>query len=64
MSFVAVVYEITILIFTIVGLGPKSRAGDGRLWGRVYTQGIWYFVTTVMVNVPAMVSYLYVTSLI
>ncbi|KAH8096895.1 hypothetical protein BXZ70DRAFT_1009566 [Cristinia sonorae] len=50
-----VLYDIVILVFTIVGLGLQCSANSSPLWRRLHRQGIAYVILTASLNIPMLV---------
>ncbi|KAJ3540758.1 hypothetical protein NM688_g6182 [Phlebia brevispora] len=49
------IFDLTILIFTIIGLYRQQPAQSSPLWKTLYRRGILYFIVTLLVNVPLLV---------
>ncbi|KAL6302947.1 hypothetical protein BKA93DRAFT_880460 [Sparassis latifolia] len=49
------VYNAVILVFTVAGLYSKTLAHVSPVWHMLYRQGIWYFVTMLLVNMVVLI---------
>ena len=49
----AIFYDLTVLVLTVIGLYRVSRRSE--LYATICMQGVWYFVLTAVINVPAVV---------
>ncbi|KAH8096896.1 hypothetical protein BXZ70DRAFT_945062 [Cristinia sonorae] len=48
-------WDITILIFTIIGLVIRLPAQASPLWRGLYSQGVAYVVATILLNIPMLI---------
>ncbi|CCM05306.1 uncharacterized protein FIBRA_07520 [Fibroporia radiculosa] len=50
-----VLFDASILVFTIIALHIKADAAGTRLWVKVFKHPIWYLLATMMANIPTVV---------
>jgi hypothetical protein len=52
---VAFIFDFIIVVLTITGLLRQRAARATKLWKSLYTQGITYFLATLVINFPTLV---------